>query len=127
NETVLQGAARVLVRGGRLGLKVVNGSPILNAFRETDREEREGTMVTISRKLSSAPPRMREDQCERKSRQWTVRTTAAPLSSRRSVRRTGARRPLRHWSVCESQWHGIRAHDFGDDVGHRPGSRSRLT
>jgi len=60
NETVLREAAHVLVPGGRLGLKVVNGGPILDAFRETDREERDGTVVTISRTLTSAPPCMLE-------------------------------------------------------------------
>jgi hypothetical protein len=60
NETVLREAAHVLVVGGRLALKVVNGGPILDAFRETDREERDGTVVMISRTLSLAPPCMTE-------------------------------------------------------------------
>jgi len=60
NEAVLREAARVLVAGGRLALKVVNGALILNAFRETDREERGGTLVTISRTLTLDPPRMTE-------------------------------------------------------------------
>jgi len=60
NEAVLSEAVRVLAPGGRLGLKVVNGAPILAAFRETDREEREGVVVTISRRLALEPARMTE-------------------------------------------------------------------
>ena len=60
NEAVLKEAARVLVAGGRLVLKVVNGGLILNSFRETDREERGGTLITISRTLTLAPPHMIE-------------------------------------------------------------------
>jgi ubiquinone/menaquinone biosynthesis C-methylase UbiE len=60
NQAVLMEAARVLGPGGRLGLKVVNGGPILDSFRETDYEERDGTLVKISRTLSLAPPRMIE-------------------------------------------------------------------
>ena len=52
NEAVLSEAVRVLAPGGRLGVKVVNGAPVLAAFRETDREEREGVVVTISRRLA---------------------------------------------------------------------------
>lgn len=60
NDVVLREAARVLRDDGRLGLKVVNGRPILEAFRETDREEREGTVVAISRTLTVEPSRMTE-------------------------------------------------------------------
>lgn len=45
--------------GGR-GLKVVNGSQVLDTFREADREERDGTLVTVSRTLTFGPPRMTE-------------------------------------------------------------------
>ena len=41
-------------------MKVVNGAPIRAAFRETDREEREGVVVTISRQLALEPSRMTE-------------------------------------------------------------------
>jgi SAM-dependent methyltransferase len=60
NETVLEEAARVLSTRGRLGLKVVNATPILTAFREADREERDGAVVAISRTLTVSPPRMTE-------------------------------------------------------------------
>jgi hypothetical protein len=60
NEAVLRELRRVLAPGGRVGLKVVNGAPILAAFRETDREEREGVVVTISRRLALEPARMTE-------------------------------------------------------------------
>jgi len=60
NGAVLREAARVLTTGGRLGLKVVNGGQVLATFRETDREERDGTVVSISRTLTFDPPRMTE-------------------------------------------------------------------
>jgi hypothetical protein len=60
NEAVLAEVRRLLAPGGRIGLKVVNGAPILRAFRETDREEREGVVVTISRRLALKPARMTE-------------------------------------------------------------------
>jgi SAM-dependent methyltransferase len=60
NKAVLREAARVLTTGGRLGLKVVNGGPILDAFRDKDREERDGTVVAVSRTLTFGPPRMTE-------------------------------------------------------------------
>jgi SAM-dependent methyltransferase len=60
NELALKEAARVLVAGGRLVLKVANGGLIIDTLRETDREEREGTVVTIARTLALGPPRMTE-------------------------------------------------------------------
>ena len=39
-------------------LKVVNGGPILDAFRETDREERDGVVIAVSNTLTIDPPRM---------------------------------------------------------------------
>lgn len=60
HEAVLREAARVLTPGGRLVLKVVNGGPILDAFRETDREERDGVVVSVSSTLTRDPPRMTE-------------------------------------------------------------------
>ena len=60
NEGVLVEAARLLVPGGCLVMKVVNGGPILASFRTADREERDGTVVTISRTLALQPARMIE-------------------------------------------------------------------
>ena len=59
-ESVLREAARVLTAGGRLALKVVNGGPVIDNFRATDREERDGTVVTIDRSLAAGPARMTE-------------------------------------------------------------------
>jgi hypothetical protein len=42
------------------GLKVVNGGLVLDAFRERDREERDGTVVSVSRTLKLDLPRMTE-------------------------------------------------------------------
>ena len=58
HDEVLREAARVLTTGGRLALKVVNGGPILSAFRETNREERDGVVISISSTLTMDPPRM---------------------------------------------------------------------
>ena len=60
NERVLAEAARILVPGGCLALKVVNGEPIVAGFRHADREERDGVVVTVSRSLMLEPPRMIE-------------------------------------------------------------------
>jgi hypothetical protein len=60
NEAVLHEAARILSLTGRLLLKVVNGAPILESFRATDRERRDGTIVAISRTLAHEPPQMTE-------------------------------------------------------------------
>jgi ubiquinone/menaquinone biosynthesis C-methylase UbiE len=60
NEQVLAEAARILEPGGCLAVKVVNGEPILASFRHTDREERDGVVVTLSRSLMLEPPRMIE-------------------------------------------------------------------
>ena len=60
NERVLTEAVRVLAPGGRLALKVVNGEPILADFRDADREERDGAVVTIVRTLMTRPARMIE-------------------------------------------------------------------
>ena len=68
HEAVLREAARVLTAGGRLALKVVNGGPVLDAFRETDHEERDGTVVSVSRTLTLGPPRMTESISVRGSR-----------------------------------------------------------
>jgi ubiquinone/menaquinone biosynthesis C-methylase UbiE len=60
HDAVLREAAHVLRIGGRLALKVVNGGPVIDTFRETDREERDGTVISIIRALTLDPPRMIE-------------------------------------------------------------------
>ena len=60
DDAILREAARVLTTGGRLALKVVNGSIVLSAFRDRDREERDGTVVSVQRTLTLDPPRMTE-------------------------------------------------------------------
>ena len=58
HEAVLHEAARVLTTGGRLVMKVVNGGPIFRAFRETEREERDGVVISVASTLATDPPRM---------------------------------------------------------------------
>jgi hypothetical protein len=58
HETVVREAGRIVRSGGRLMLKVVNGVPIVAAFRDTERLERDGVEVLISSTLSLNPPRM---------------------------------------------------------------------
>ena len=58
NEAVLREAARVLRTGGSLALKVVNGGLVLDDFRETEREERDGVAVSVSNTLTEDPPRL---------------------------------------------------------------------
>jgi len=60
NDTVLREAVRVLVPGGHFGLKVVNGESVLASFRDKDREESDGVIVTIRRMLATEPARMTE-------------------------------------------------------------------
>jgi D-alanine-D-alanine ligase len=68
HDAVLQEAARVLRPGGRLALKVVNGRPVLEAFRDTEREERDGIVVSVSSTLTSSPARMTQRVSVRGSR-----------------------------------------------------------
>jgi len=58
HETVLREAARVVAIGGRLALKVVNGDLVLDDFRESEREERDGVVVSVSNRLIFDPPRL---------------------------------------------------------------------
>jgi ubiquinone/menaquinone biosynthesis C-methylase UbiE len=58
HEAVLREAARVVTIGGRLALKVVNGGLVLDDFRETAREERDGVVVLVSNTLAFDPPRL---------------------------------------------------------------------
>ena len=58
HHAVLREAARVVTVGGRVALKVVNGGVVLDDFRETAREERDGVVVMISNTLAIDPPRM---------------------------------------------------------------------
>ena len=85
HEAVLREAARVLTTGGRLALKVVNGGPVLDAFRETDREERDGVVVSVASTLTFDPPRMtRANQRQRKSRPGRVPRDASACTEPRS-------------------------------------------
>ena len=47
----------MLIAHGRLVLKVVNGGLVLDDFRETEREERDGVVVSVANRLSFRPPR----------------------------------------------------------------------
>ena len=58
HEAVMREARRILRDLGSLMLKVVNGVPILAAFRENEREQRDGVEVSISNTLTLDPPRM---------------------------------------------------------------------
>jgi len=58
HESVVREAGRILRNGGSLLLKVVNGVPILTAFRERERERKEGVEVSISNTLTLDPPRL---------------------------------------------------------------------
>jgi ubiquinone/menaquinone biosynthesis C-methylase UbiE len=58
HDAVLREAARVLIVGGRLAMKVMNGGLALDSFRDTEREERDGVVVSISNALTDHPPRL---------------------------------------------------------------------
>jgi ubiquinone/menaquinone biosynthesis C-methylase UbiE len=60
NQTVIRELARVLVRGGRIAIKVVNAEPLLAHFRHSDRQVRGETTIEIERSLLSGPPRLIE-------------------------------------------------------------------
>jgi SAM-dependent methyltransferase len=89
DETVLREAARILTGGGRLVLKVANGRPILEAFRETVREERDGVVISLSNTLTHDPPRLTqrikvsgargEGEYERRQRLYCVEELCAAL------------------------------------------------
>ena len=58
HDAVLREAARVVKIGGRLAMKVVNGGSVLDDFRETEREERDGVVVQVFNTLALDPPRL---------------------------------------------------------------------
>ena len=60
HEAVLRETARVIRIGGRLGVKVINGGPVIDHFRKSDREKRHGKVISISRTLTLDPPRLTE-------------------------------------------------------------------
>ena len=47
HETVVREAGRIVRNGGTLMLKVVNGVPIMAAFRDTERVARDGVEVAM--------------------------------------------------------------------------------
>ena len=127
HEAVLREAARVVTTGGRLALKVVNGGPVLDDFRETEREERDGVVVSVSNTLTFDPPRMTQRISVSGSRgQGEIRTAPAPVPSRRVTCRSRTRRVLRCRRFRRSGRHAIRTHRVIDDVDRRSATRRRL-
>jgi hypothetical protein len=68
NEAVLLEAARVLAPRGRLAVKVVNGGLVLDDFRQTEDEERDGVIVSVINTLALDPPRLTQRVTVRGSR-----------------------------------------------------------
>jgi hypothetical protein len=70
-------------------LKVVNGVPVLDAFRETGREERDGVVISVSSTLTTDPPRITQrisvsgprgqGEYERRQRLYRVEELCAAL------------------------------------------------
>jgi len=56
HHAALRETARVLVPGGRFVLKIVNGGLILDDFHPTERQERDGTVISVSNRLAMDPP-----------------------------------------------------------------------
>jgi ubiquinone/menaquinone biosynthesis C-methylase UbiE len=89
NEAVLREAARIVKHGGRLALKVVNGGLVLDDFRETEREERDGVVARVSNALADDPPRLiqrisisgsrGQGEYERRQRLYRVEELSAAL------------------------------------------------
>lgn len=89
HDAILREAARVLTSHGRLGLKIVNGNFVLDGFRETEREERDGAVISVSRTLTHDRTRMTErisvnglrgqGEYERRQRLYRVEELVAAL------------------------------------------------
>ena len=58
HDAILREAARVLAADRRLALKVVNGGLVLDDFRETEREDRDGVQISVANSLTFGPPRL---------------------------------------------------------------------
>jgi hypothetical protein len=78
-----------LTTGGRLALKIVNGGLVLDDFRDTEREERDGTVVSVVNTLTFGPPRLTQrisvrgsrgpEEYERRQRLYRVEELRAAL------------------------------------------------
>ena len=68
HEAVLLEVARVLKTDARLALKIVNGGLVLDDFRDTEREERDGVVVSVVNGLTFGPPRLTQRLTVRGSR-----------------------------------------------------------
>lgn len=68
NEAVLLEAARVIAQEGRFAMKVVNGGLVIDDFRQTEHEERDGVVVSVINTLSLDPPRLTQQISVRGSR-----------------------------------------------------------
>jgi SAM-dependent methyltransferase len=89
HDGVLREAARVLTANGRLVMKIVNGGAVIDDFRPTDQQERDGIVVTIDRSLTLEPARMTErlrvtgsrgnGEYERRQRLYRVEELGAAL------------------------------------------------
>ena len=121
HDMVFLEAARVLRTGGGMAMKIVNGGLVLDSFRETDREERDRTHVTVSRTLTlDSASNDREDPPHRGFRRSGIRATPAPVPNRGVDVRPRAGRVLRRRRIRATRRRAIPADRLAGDVGPRP-------